>query len=109
MPGYPPDSRSLNLRAISMSRNARCLCMSRYCGLGLRSGRCQPQTLDGVAAMLASSRQLFVDGYYTHQKFMDAATRSLRAVDAALRVHFSAGSKVGFAQPIDKAQAEGRH
>jgi hypothetical protein len=35
-----------------------------------------------VAALLARSRQMFVDGYYTYENFMDATTRSLQAVES---------------------------
>ena len=66
-----------------------------------------PQTPENVAAQLARSRQLFVDGYYTYEDFYDAATRSLQAVEAALRVRFDAGNKVSFAKLIDRAKAEG--
>jgi hypothetical protein len=50
---------------------------------------------------------MFVDGYYTYENFMDAATRSLQAVEAALRVHFDAGESVSFARLIKRANAEG--
>ncbi len=50
---------------------------------------------------------MFVDGYYTYENFIDAATRSLQAVEAALRVRFDAGSKVSFAHLIDRAKKEG--
>jgi hypothetical protein len=66
-----------------------------------------PNTPENVATQLARSRQLFVDGYYTYENFYDAATRSLQAVEAALRVRFDAGSKVSFARLIDRAKAEG--
>lgn len=66
-----------------------------------------PRIPDSVAAQLARSRQMFVDGYYTYENFIDAATRSLQAVEAALRVRFDAGSKVSFAQLIDRAKSEG--
>lgn len=64
------------------------------------------RTPESVAAQLARSRQLFVDGYYTYENFIDAATRSLQAVEA-LRVRFGAGSKTSFARLIDRAHAEG--
>jgi len=64
-------------------------------------------TPDGVAALLARSRQMFVDGYYTYENFMDAATRSLQAVEASLRVRFNADEKVSFARLIKRAQDEG--
>jgi hypothetical protein len=65
-----------------------------------------PQAPEGVAALLARSRQLFVDGYYTYENFLDAATRSLQAVEAALRVRLDAGEKVPFAKLIDRARTE---
>lgn len=65
------------------------------------------QTPENVAAQLARSRQLFVDGYYTYEDFYDAATRGLQAVEAALRVRFDAKDKVSFAKLIDRAKAEG--
>lgn len=66
-----------------------------------------PGTPDGVAVLLARSRQMFVDGYYTFENFMDAATRSLQAAEAALRVYFDAGGKVTFVALIDRARADG--
>lgn len=47
-----------------------------------------PRTPESVAAQLARSRQLFVDGYYAFENFFDAVTRGLQAVEAALRVVF---------------------
>jgi hypothetical protein len=64
-------------------------------------------TPDGVAALLARSRQMYVDGYYTYDNFMDAVTRSLQAVEAALRERFDAGTRATFAQLIDRAKTEG--
>jgi hypothetical protein len=66
-----------------------------------------PKTPENVATQLARSRQLFIDGYYTYENFTDAATRSLQAVEAALRVQFAAGDKVNFATLIDRAKEEG--
>jgi hypothetical protein len=63
-------------------------------------------TPDGVAAQLARSRQMFV-GYYTYENFIDAATRSLQAIEAALRVRLEAGSNISFAQLIDRTKKEG--
>jgi hypothetical protein len=60
-----------------------------------------------VAAILARSRQMFVDGYYTYDNFMDAGTRSLQAVEAALRVRYNADHRTSFAQLIEFAKAEG--
>lgn len=64
-------------------------------------------TPDGVAALLARSRQMFVDGYYTYENFMDAVTRSLQAVEAALRARFGADEKVTFFKLIERARDEG--
>lgn len=61
----------------------------------------------GVADMLARSREMFVDGYYTYGNFIDAATRSLHAVEAALRVRLNRGGKDTLAQLIDRAKREG--
>jgi hypothetical protein len=47
---------------------------------------------------------MFVDGYDTYENFIDAATRSLQAVEAALRVRLEAESKISFAQLIDQAK-----
>lgn len=65
------------------------------------------RTPQGVANLLARSRQMYVDGYYTYDNFMDAVTRSLQAVEAALRERFNAGVRPTFAQLIDRAKAEG--
>lgn len=64
-------------------------------------------TPQGVAAILTRSRQMFVDGYYTYENFMDAATRSLQAVEAALRVRFGADETVSFFKLIRRARDEG--
>lgn len=61
-------------------------------------------TPDGVAALLERSRQMFVDGYYTYENFMDAATRSLQAVEAALRVRFDGAEKVSFFKLIERCR-----
>lgn len=66
-----------------------------------------PHTPEGVAAQLTRSRQMFVGGYYTYENFVDAATRSLQAIEATLRVRLEAGSKTSFAQLIDTAKKEG--
>lgn len=39
---------------------------------------------------------MFIDGYYAYENFMDAATRSLQADEAALRVRLDADPKVSF-------------
>jgi hypothetical protein len=65
------------------------------------------RTPAGVAALLARSRQMFVDGYYTYENFMDAVTRSLQAVEAALRVRLDARESMSFARLIEQATARG--
>jgi hypothetical protein len=60
-----------------------------------------------VAALLTQSRQMFVDGYYTYENFMDATTRSLQAVEAALRVRLDVGPRLTFDRLIDQAKARG--
>jgi hypothetical protein len=107
MPDHQPDSRTLNF-AGDVDEQGRPLPMT----VEVLKGRTEkwplsPHTPENVAALLARSRQMFVDGYYTYENFTDAATRSLQAVEAALRVRFDAGSKVSFARLIDRARAEG--
>jgi hypothetical protein len=107
MTDHQPDSRSLNF-AGDVNEQGRPLPMTVEV-LRARTEKwpVSPQTPESVAAQLARSRQLFVDGYYTYENFIDAATRSLQAVEAALRVRFDAGTKVSCAQLIDRAKAEG--
>lgn len=107
MPDHQPDSRTLNF-AGDVDEQGYPLPMT----VAVLTARTEKwprsaHTPGGVAAMLARSRQMFVDGYYTYENFMDAATRSLQAVEAALRVRFDAGSKISFAQLIDRARADG--
>jgi len=64
-------------------------------------------TPEGVASLLSRSRQMFVDGCFSYESFFDAATRSIQAVEAALRVRFDADMKVSFSKLIDRARAEG--
>jgi len=102
-----PDSRTLNF-AGDVDEQGRPLPMT----VEVLRGRTEKwpvsaQTPENVAAQLARSRQLFVDGYYTYENFFDAATRSLQAVEAALRVRFDAGRKVSFAKLINRAKGEG--
>jgi hypothetical protein len=107
MPDRQPDSRSLNF-AGDVDEQGRPLPMTMEV-LQARAEKwpISPQTPESVAAQLARSRQLFIDGYYTYENFFDAATRSLQAVEAALRVRLDAGSRVSFAKLIDRAKAEG--
>jgi hypothetical protein len=102
-----PDSRTLNF-AGDVDEQGRPLPMTVEV-LRARTEKwpVSEQTRKNVAAQLARSRQLFVDGYYTYENFYDAATRSLQAVEAALRVRFDAQDKVSFARLIDRAKVEG--
>jgi hypothetical protein len=105
MPERAPDSRSL-IFAGDIDEQGRPMPMSIEALQGrTEKWRLSAQTPEGVAALLARSRQLFVDGYYTYENFFDAATRSLQAVEAALRVRFDAGEKGTFAKLIDRALA----
>lgn len=102
-----PDSRSLNF-AGDVDEHGNPLPMT----VGVLRARAQKwpvssRTPQNVAAQLARSRQLFVDGYFTYENFLDAVTRSLQAVEAALRVRFDAGEKVSLAKLIDRAREEG--
>ena len=102
-----PDSRTLNF-AGDVDEQDRPLPMTVEV-LRARAEKwpVSPHSPENVAVQLGRSRQLFVDGYFTYENFFDAATRSLQAVEAALRVRFDAGSKVSFAKLIDRAKAEG--
>lgn len=102
-----PDSRSLHF-AGDVDEHGRPLPMSVE-NLRARTEKwpVSPRTPEIVAAQLARSRQMFVDGCYTYENFLDAATRSLHAVEVALRVRFDAGEKVPFAKLIDRARADG--
>lgn len=107
MTDHQPDSRTLNF-AGDVDEQGNPLPMT----VEVLRGRTEkwpvsPRTPKDVAAHLARSRQMFVDGYYTYENFTDAATRSLQAVEVALRVHFDAGSKINFAKLINRAKADG--
>jgi hypothetical protein len=107
MPDHQPDSRSLNF-AGDVDELGRPLPMSVEV-LRARTEKwpVSERTPADVAALLARSRQMFVDGYYAYENFMDAVTRSLQAVEAAFRVRLSAGKHDSFAQLIDQAKAQG--
>jgi hypothetical protein len=62
---------------------------------------------EGVADLLTRSRQLFIDGYFPYENFLDAGIRSIQAVEAALRSRYNAAEKTGFAKLIDRAHADG--
>jgi hypothetical protein len=102
-----PDSRTLNFVG-DVDEQGQPLPMT----VEVLQGRTEkwpvsPQTPENIAMQLARSRQLFVDGYYTYENFYDATTRSLQAVEAALRVRFEVENKVSFVKLIDRAKAEG--
>jgi hypothetical protein len=102
-----PDSRTLNF-AGDVDDRGRPLPMNvDVLRARIEKWPVSERTPQGVAELLARSRQMFVDGYYTYENFMDAGTRSLQAVEAALRVRFSAGNGATFFQLIDRAKAEG--
>ena len=86
-----PDNRSLNF-AGDIDEQGRPLPMSVEV-LRARTAKwpVSGHAPEGVAALLARSRQMYVDGYYTYDNFMDAVTRSLQAVDRVSRKVFSAG------------------
>ncbi len=107
MSDHQPDSRSLNF-AGDVDELGRPLPMSVEV-LRARTEKwpVSERTPAGVAALLARSRQMYVDGYYTFENFMDAVTRSLQAVEAAFRVRLNAGKNTSFAQLIDQAKAGG--
>jgi hypothetical protein len=107
MPEHQADSRTLNF-AGDVDDQGRPLPMTVEV-LRARTEKWprSPHTPDEVAAQLARARQMFVDGYYTYENFIDATTRSLQAVEAALRVCLEAGSKTRFAQLIDQGQKQG--
>jgi hypothetical protein len=107
MPDHQADSRTLNF-AGDVDDQGRPLPMTVEV-LRARTEKWprSPHTPDGVAAQLSRARQMFIDGYYTYENFIDAATRSLQAVEAALRVRLEADSKTNFAQLIDQARKQG--
>jgi hypothetical protein len=65
-----------------------------------------PQTPDDIASLLARSRQMFTDGYYTYESFADAAAKSLLAIEAALRIRLGRSSG-SFSVLIGRARATG--
>jgi hypothetical protein len=107
MPDRQADSRSLNF-ADDVDEQGRPLPMTAEV-LRARTEKwpLSSHTPDGVAAQLGRARQMFIDGYYTYKNFIDAAVRSLQAVEAALRVRLEAGSKISFAQLIDQPKKNG--
>jgi hypothetical protein len=107
MPDHRPDRRTL-IFAGDIDEHGRPLPMTVEV-LRARTEKwpVSERTPAGVAALLSRSRQMFVDGYYTYENFMDAVIRSLQAVEAALRVRLHAGESVSFARLIEQAKAHG--
>ena len=92
-----PDSRTLNF-AGDIDEQGHPLPMTvKVLRARTEKWPVSPQTPENVAAQLARSRQLFVDGYYTYEDFSDAAIRSLQAVEAALRVRLMPRTRPAFA------------
>ncbi|HLK02592.1 MAG TPA: hypothetical protein VKU39_22150 [Streptosporangiaceae bacterium] len=102
-----PDSRSLNFAGDTDEQGHPLPMSAAILRARTEKWPISEHTPEGVAALLARSRQMYIDGYYTYDNFMDAVTRSLQAVEAALRERFDAGSKPTFAQLIDRAKTEG--
>ena len=93
MPDHEPDGRSLNFAGDTDEQGQplpmTVVVLRARTEKWLRSAH----TPNGVAAQLARARQMFIDGYYTYENFLDAATRSLQAVEAALRVRLDAAPR----------------
>ena len=79
MADHPPDSRSLNF-AGDVDEQGRPLPMTVEV-LQARTEKwpLSPYTPDGVATLLARSRQMFVDGYYSYENFPNAIQKSVVA------------------------------
>ena len=79
MPDRQADSRTLNF-AGDIDDQGQPLPMTVEV-LRARTEKWQrsPLAPGGVTAQLARSRQMFIDGYYTYENFIDATTRSLQA------------------------------
>src|ERR1700733_10551415 len=107
MPDRQPDSRTLNFAGDVDELGYPLPMTVEILQARTEKWPVSPQTPDGVAALLARSRQMFVDGYYTYENYMDAATRSLQAVEAALRVRLDAGPRPTFDRLIDQAKSRG--
>jgi hypothetical protein len=106
MPDRRPDSRTLNFAGDVDEQGYPLPMTIQVLQARTEKWPVSLQTPDGVATLLARSRQMFVDGYYTYENFMDAATRSLQAVEAALRVRLDAGNKASFDALIKRARKE---
>lgn len=103
MGGREGDDRSLNF-AGDVDEAGRPLPMS-YAVLAARaeSWPVSARTPDGASSLLARSRQMFADGYYTYENFADAAAKSLQAVEAALRIRLEVSQRTPFASLIKRA------
>jgi hypothetical protein len=97
------DDRSLHF-AGDIDDAGRPLPMT-YAVLEARAARwpVSSDTPEGVASLLARSRQAFADGYYTYENFADAAAKSLQAVEAALRYRLEASQNPNLAKLIKRA------
>lgn len=107
MLGRQPDSRTLNFAGDVDELGLPMPMTAEVLQARTEKWPLSPHTPEGVAALLARSRQMFVEGYYTYENFMDAATKSLQAVEAALRVRLDAGPRPTFDRLIDQAKARG--
>lgn len=107
MPDHQPDGRSLNFAGDTDEHGQPLPMTVEVLRARTEKWPRSAHTPDGVAVQLARARQMFIDGYYTYENFLDAATRSLQAVEAALRVRLDAGTKISFAQLIDQARNTG--
>lgn len=106
MPDRQPDNRTLNFAGDVDEQGYPLPMTVEVLRARTEKWPVSRHTPEGVAALLARSRQMFVDGYYTCENFIDAATRSLQAVEAALRVRLDAGPKASFDTLIKRARAE---
>jgi hypothetical protein len=107
MADHEPDGRSLNFAGDTDEQGQPLPMSVKVLRSRTEKWPQSSSTPDGVAAQLARARQMFIDGYYTYENFIDAATRSLQAVESALRVRLDAGAKTSFAQLIDQARNKG--
>jgi hypothetical protein len=107
MADHEPDGRSLNFAGDTDEQGQPLPMTVEILRARTEKWPRPPRTPAGVAAQLARARQMFIDGYYTYENFIDAATRSLQAVESALRVRLDAGTRTSFAQLIDQARNKG--
>jgi hypothetical protein len=105
MADHEPDGRSLNFAGDADEQGQPLPMSVKVLRARTEKWLRSPSTPDGVAAQLARARQMFIDGYYTYENFIDATTRSLQAVESALRVRLDA--ETSFPQLIDQARNKG--